>query len=172
MAVTFKRIAVLGATGPTGRALASELARRKHTVRVVSRRADALRGHFPAPEFEKKSADALERGSLAAALQGCDLVIDCIGLPGERMGDHPVTARNIAWFVRDSGARCLQVSSYGRSCRSGNCPSRNAILAKAARRGRASDAKPKTFCATWALPSFISRISSARACIRARCSAP
>ena len=50
--------------------------------------------------------------SLAPALRGCDLVIDCIGLPGERMADHPATARNIARFVKESGARSMQVSSY------------------------------------------------------------
>jgi nucleoside-diphosphate-sugar epimerase len=112
MASTFKRIAVVGATGPTGRALASELARRKCAVRVVSRRADVLKAHFPAPEFEKKPGDAMEYDSLAVALEGCDLVIDCIGLPGERMAEHPATARNIAQFVRRSGVRCMQVSSY------------------------------------------------------------
>jgi nucleoside-diphosphate-sugar epimerase len=112
MAPTFKRIAVVGATGPTGRALASELVGRECIVRVVSRRADVLKTHFPAPEFDKESGDAMEFASLAAALQGCDLVIDCIGLPGDRMADHPVTARNIAQFVRGSGARCMQVSSY------------------------------------------------------------
>jgi nucleoside-diphosphate-sugar epimerase len=112
MAASFKRIAVVGATGPTGRALAAELARRQFSVRVVSRRADVLNAQFPAPEFEKKPGDAMEFASLAAALQGCDLVIDCIGLPGERMAEHPATARNIARFARCSGARCMQVSSY------------------------------------------------------------
>ena len=89
MAPTFKRIAVVGATGPTGRALASELVGRKCIVRVVSRRADVLKAYFPAPDFDKKSGDAMEFASLAAALEGCDLVIDCIGLPGDRMADHP-----------------------------------------------------------------------------------
>jgi nucleoside-diphosphate-sugar epimerase len=112
MALTFKRIAVLGATGPTGRALASELQEREHTVRVVSRRADILNACFPGPGFEKKSGDAMEVASLAAALQGCDLVVDCIGLPGDRMADHPVTARSIAQVVQRFGARCIQVSSY------------------------------------------------------------
>jgi nucleoside-diphosphate-sugar epimerase len=112
MALSFKRIAVIGATGPTGRALASELRERKCAVRVVSRRADVLKAYFPAPEFEIRSGDAMEAASLVAALQGCDLVIDCIGLPGERMADHPATARNVAQVVRRSGARCLQVSSY------------------------------------------------------------
>lgn len=54
----------------------------------------------------------MEFASLAAALRGCDLVIDCIGLPAGRMADHPATARNIARFARESGARCMQVSSY------------------------------------------------------------
>ena len=54
----------------------------------------------------------MEFASLAAALRGCDLVIDCIGLPGDRMADHAATARNIARFVGESGARCVQVSSY------------------------------------------------------------
>jgi nucleoside-diphosphate-sugar epimerase len=112
MALTFERIAVVGATGPTGRALASELVGRKHAVRVVSRRADVLQACFPGSEFEKKPGDALKAASLAAALQGCDLVVDCIGLPGERMADHAVTARNIAQSVKESGARCVQVSSY------------------------------------------------------------
>jgi hypothetical protein len=81
-------------------------------VRAVSRRADVLNAHFPGSQFEKKSGDAMEFASLAAALRGCDLVIDCIGLPAERMADHAATARNIARFVRESGARCVQVSSY------------------------------------------------------------
>lgn len=112
MALTFKRIAVVGATGPTGRALASELLERKCSVRVVSRRADMLEACFPAVELEKRAGDATQYDSLAAALQGCDLVIDCIGLPGERMADHPTTARNIAQFVSRSRARCVHVSSY------------------------------------------------------------
>src|SRR5918996_1458002 len=66
MALTFERIAVVGATGPTGRALASELVGRKHAVRVVSRRADVLQACFPGSEFEKKPGDALKAASLAA----------------------------------------------------------------------------------------------------------
>lgn len=110
--MTFKRIAVVGATGPTGRALVAELLKRKCPVRAIARRADVLEAFFPEPGIEKRSGDALEFASLAAALQGCDAVVDCIGLPGERMADHPATARNIARFVKGSGARCMQVSSY------------------------------------------------------------
>lgn len=110
--MTFERIAVAGATGPTGRALVAELLKRKCPVRVIARRADVLEACFPEPEIEKKPGDALEYASLAPALRGSDLLIDCIGLPGERMADHPKTARNIARAMKDSGARCMQVSSY------------------------------------------------------------
>lgn len=106
------RIAIVGATGPTGRALAGELHGRGHSVRVVSRRGGALRACFPEPDIEKSPADALDFTSLSTALKGCGVVVDCIGLPGDRMAEHAATARNIARFVTDEGARCLQVSSY------------------------------------------------------------
>jgi nucleoside-diphosphate-sugar epimerase len=112
VALSFERIAVLGATGPTGFALTAELVARGFPLRVVSRSADALRAHFPSPEIEKRPGSALHVDSLAPALEGCDLVVDCIGLPGDRMAEHVVTAHNVARFVKASGARCLQVSSY------------------------------------------------------------
>jgi len=106
------RIAIVGATGPTGRALARALLERGLPVRAVSRRADALQAAFPQPEIEKRAGDAMNPASLAAALRECDVVVDCIGLPGDRMAEHAATARNIARFVSGSGAKCLQVSSY------------------------------------------------------------
>lgn len=112
MALELQRITVVGATGPTGRTLVSELCRREHPVRAVSRSIDSLNACFPGGEIEKRSGDALDFGSLQTALEGSDLVIDCIGLPGDRMADHPVTARNIARWTATTGARCLQVSSY------------------------------------------------------------
>ena len=106
------RIAVVGATGPTGRALAGELHARGHAVRVISRRGGALHACFPQAAIEKAPADALDFASLSQALKGCGVVVDCIGLPGDRMAEHAETARNIARFVAEAGARCLQVSSY------------------------------------------------------------
>jgi nucleoside-diphosphate-sugar epimerase len=106
------RIAIVGATGPTGRALASALAARGRAVRVVSRRLQALQNCFPQPAIEKSPGDAMDAASLASALKGCDIVVDCIGLPGERMAEHAVTARHIAEIAKGAGARCLQVSSY------------------------------------------------------------
>jgi len=107
-----RRIAIVGATGPTGRALAGELHARGRAVRAISRRAGALQACFPQEAIEKTPGDALERASLSKALDGCDVVVDCIGLPGDRMREHAATARNVARFVTEAGARCLQVSSY------------------------------------------------------------
>lgn len=112
MSLVFDRIAVLGATGPTGRSLVGLLAARGQRVRAVSRRRAALDAAFPGGPVEKRQGDALEAGSLRSAIEGCDLVVDCIGLPGDAMADHPRVARTIAETFRATGARCAQVSSY------------------------------------------------------------
>jgi nucleoside-diphosphate-sugar epimerase len=106
------RIAIVGATGPTGRALARELHALGRAVRVISRRGGALQACFPQEGIEKAPGDALDFASLSKALEGCGVVVDCIGLPPDRMDEHAATARNIARFVAEAGARCLQVSSY------------------------------------------------------------
>ena len=112
MTLSFEKVALLGATGPTGRALAAELRRRAVPVRAVARRRDGLEAAFPEAETEKAVADALDLDALKVSLDGCDSVVDCIGLPADQMADHPKTAHNIAEAVRENGARCLQVSSY------------------------------------------------------------
>jgi nucleoside-diphosphate-sugar epimerase len=113
--VTFQpnRIAVIGATGPTGIHLVRELARRGRRVRAVSRRRDRLEELFGEDEgVEIATADALDPEAVGRAVEGSDLVIDSIGLPPERMADHPKTARVISTAARGTGARCLQISSY------------------------------------------------------------
>ncbi|KPK37606.1 MAG: hypothetical protein AMJ69_10970 [Gammaproteobacteria bacterium SG8_47] len=112
MSLAFERTAVVGATGPTGRELTRQLVARGSTVRVVSRRLEALEALFPEPGVEKRAGDALDSSSVAQAIDGCDLVLDCIGLPPERMADHPRVAATLAGAIKRTGARCLQVSSY------------------------------------------------------------
>lgn len=107
-----EKTAIIGATGPTGFHLAQELLRRGRAVRAVSRSQDHLERVFAGTDAELAAADAVDAESLREAAAGCDLVVDAIGLPPERMADHPVTARNVAVAARTAGARCLQVSSY------------------------------------------------------------
>lgn len=106
------RVAVIGATGPIGIHLIRELARRGLAVRAISRRPDALRPLFAGAGVELAAADALDPEAIRRAVEGCDLVVDCIGLPPERMADHPRTARAISGAAREVAAHCLQVSSY------------------------------------------------------------
>jgi nucleoside-diphosphate-sugar epimerase len=107
-----KKVAIVGATGPTGFHLAAELGKTVGVVRVIARRTDKLARLFPDAAVEKCPADVLDAEATLHALDGCDLVFDCIGLPGDQMHLHPVTARNIAGALRRSRARCVQVSSY------------------------------------------------------------
>jgi nucleoside-diphosphate-sugar epimerase len=104
------KVAIVGATGPTGIHLVAELRKTAAAVRVVARSMDKLARLFPDAVIEKHSADILDADATLRA--GCDLVYDCIGLPGDQMHLHPVTARNIAGALRHTKARCVQVSSY------------------------------------------------------------
>jgi nucleoside-diphosphate-sugar epimerase len=106
------KIAVVGATGPTGLHLVTELRETVATVRVIARSMDKLVQLFPESAIEKWEADIRDANATLLAVEGCDIVYDCIGLPGDQMHLHPVIARNIARALRHAKARCVQVSSY------------------------------------------------------------
>lgn len=108
-----QRVAVVGATGPTGIYLVQELARRGRSVVAVSRRRGRLEELFGGEDgVEVATADALDTEAVRRVAEGADLVVDSIGLPPERMADHPRTARSIGEAAREAGARCLLISSY------------------------------------------------------------
>ncbi|MFO0986576.1 MAG: NAD(P)H-binding protein [Alphaproteobacteria bacterium] len=109
---TIAKAAIVGATGATGVALAAEFAAVGIGVRVVARRPDALARLFPSAASEKVPADARDATALARAVAGCDLVVDCIGLPAAAMHEHAIAARNIVAAAQGAGARVLQVSSF------------------------------------------------------------
>ncbi len=106
------KVAIIGATGPTGIHLAAELRKTTAVVRVVARRMDKLARLFPDETVDKWPADIRDADATLRAIEGCDLVYDCIGLPGDQMYLHPVTARNIARALQHTKARSIQVSSY------------------------------------------------------------
>jgi nucleoside-diphosphate-sugar epimerase len=109
---TFKKAAILGATGPIGISLARTLRENGLPVRVVSRSETNLKRLFADTVEECAAADMSQANDSRRAVEGCDLVFNCIGLPGDRMHQHPVTARNIAAAIERTGARCLHISSY------------------------------------------------------------
>ena len=106
------KIAIVGATGPTGISLTAALRKTGAEIRVIARGADTLAQVFPDRAVEKWSADILDSDSTLRAVEGCDLAYDCIGLPGDRMHMHPKVARNIARAVRHTNLQCVQISSY------------------------------------------------------------
>ena len=114
-----RKTAIVGATGPTGIWLARELAGRGRALRLSSRSLDrlertfaGLRREFPGLEIELVAADALEPASLPPALEGCGLMVDCIGLPSDALEGHVRIARNLAEACGEAGVRALQISSY------------------------------------------------------------
>lgn len=106
------RVAIVGATGPTGRSLAQELVERGTAVRAVSRSLDKLEQCFGGTPVETVSADALDANQLREAVAGCDVVVDAIGLPPDKMAHHETTARSVVAAAESSGARCLLISSF------------------------------------------------------------
>ena len=108
------KIAVVGATGPTGIHLVTELRKTVASVRVIARSTDRSVRLFIETAVEKWPADVLDTDATLRAIEGCDLVYDCIGLPGDQMHLHPVTARNIAGALGlHQGALCTGVELLG-----------------------------------------------------------
>ncbi len=106
------KVVIVGATGPTGIHLATELRKSMDAVRVVARGMDKLARLFPDAAIEKCPADMTDAEAALRAVDGCEVVYDCIGLPGDQMHLHTITARNLAGALRRTQARCVQVSSY------------------------------------------------------------
>ncbi|SDN70939.1 Putative NADH-flavin reductase [Geodermatophilus sp. DSM 45219] len=95
------RVAVLGATGATGRLLVDELVRRGHTVVALTRAPDPA-----GPEAVTWVAgDARDPGALSALVDGADAVVSALG---PRRGDgtlHREVAPLLVTALREAGVR-------------------------------------------------------------------
>jgi putative NADH-flavin reductase len=83
------RIAVLGATGRTGKLVIDQAIERGHVVRPITRRADAARDQTWAV------ADGSDVPAIQAAVRGCDAVAFAIG-PSGRGADPRVLSQSLA----------------------------------------------------------------------------
>jgi short subunit dehydrogenase-like uncharacterized protein len=81
-------LAILGVTGFTGRLVLDEARRAGLDVRLVGRRRDALE-ELAAPGEEVRVADARRFDEVAAACDGCDVVLSCAG-PFMEVGMGPI----------------------------------------------------------------------------------
>ncbi|WP_042378942.1 NAD(P)-dependent oxidoreductase [Streptacidiphilus melanogenes] len=104
-------LVVLGATGPTGRALTDQALAAGHRVTAVARRADTLPAR---PGLATVAADATREGVLDAVVADADAVLSALGVQPSRA---PVSlystgiANAVAAMERQGVKRLLAVSS-------------------------------------------------------------
>jgi nucleoside-diphosphate-sugar epimerase len=110
------KVAIFGAAGAIGRVVAAELQARGDAVRVVGRRADALRKMAPGAEIF--AADLADPGAARNAAAGMDAIVFCVGVPYDHFELHPQLARVALDAARDAGVRefvlVSNVYPYGR----------------------------------------------------------
>ena len=104
---------VTGATGKVGHAVARALVERGDEVRALVRDPAKAAGVLPAG-VEPVRGDVTDRGSVAAAVAGCELVFNAMGLPEQWVADESVFDRvnaegtlAVAQAAREAGARRL-----------------------------------------------------------------
>lgn len=141
---TFKQACIFGGTGFIGRQLVRELAHQGYIVRVITRvpeRAFFLKTAGSVGQIVPIFCDYSNEGSVRAALKGCDVVINCLGLLYERRKNdfHKVHVQlpaivaklcvleNVSRLIHVSALGCDEVQSkYGKTKHEGE----NAVLSQ------------------------------------------
>lgn len=105
------RALVTGATGKVGNAIASALLERGDEVRALVRDPRSAAGVLP-NGIEPIKGDATEPATLPAAVEGCELVFNGMGLPEQWVRDEGIFERvnaqgsgNLARAAREAGVR-------------------------------------------------------------------
>src|SRR5690242_16781300 len=86
------RVLVTGATGKVGHAIASALLDRGESVRALVRDPNSAAEVLPAG-IEPVAGDATDTESLDAAVDGCELVFNSMGLPEQWVRDTAIFER-------------------------------------------------------------------------------
>jgi nucleoside-diphosphate-sugar epimerase len=86
------QVLVTGATGKVGYAIASALLERGDQVRAVVRDPKRAAGILPAG-IEPVQGDATDNASLAASVEGCELVFNAMGMPEQWVKDEAIFDR-------------------------------------------------------------------------------
>jgi nucleoside-diphosphate-sugar epimerase len=110
-----ERVALFGAAGAIGHALAPELERSGIAYRTAGRTVARLQREFP--RSEAVQADFLSGEGLADAARGADTVFYLAGAPYTEFYKHPIMVRNALEAARSEGVRrfvhVAPVYSYG-----------------------------------------------------------
>jgi len=106
--MTMERIAVLGGSGFIGRHLVRMLTEHGKRAVVITRRRERAKHLFMLPTVEVVEAEVSDPAQLAAALRGCDAVINLVGVLQSRPGEpYGVDFRRAhAELPRDLAAAC------------------------------------------------------------------
>jgi dihydroflavonol-4-reductase len=86
------QVLVTGATGKVGHAIATALLDRGETVRALVRDPQRAAGILPAG-VEARAGDATDASSLSAAVEGCELVFNSMGMPEQWVKDEGIFDR-------------------------------------------------------------------------------
>jgi len=92
-------ILVAGGTGFVGGGIVRELARRGKPVAVLTRNAAKAATRFPYIEVEYREGDVRDPASLAAAVQGAEVVIGCVQFP-----NSPIENRRRGYTFEETDA--------------------------------------------------------------------
>ena len=95
-----KLIAVIGATGRTGRLVIEQALIRGNSVVALARRPEAV--HLADPRVRVTRADVLDRDSLHGVFEGCDAVISALGV-GTSKDATEVYSKGIANVLAEMG---------------------------------------------------------------------
>ena len=113
------KVLVTGGTGVVGQATVTELLRRGHSVRVLSRSADEVCAQWP-EGVEAWPAAISDQSELRGCAEGCDLVVHVAGIMQESPPDQTYEAVNVEGtraIVREAerckAGRFIYVSSLG-----------------------------------------------------------
>ena len=82
-----RRVALLGGTGFVGRTLAARLQREGLKTRVITRDLGHTRALWTLPDVECRAVNTDDAAAFAAALDGCDAVVNLVGILNERRDD-------------------------------------------------------------------------------------
>lgn len=114
-------IAILGGSGFVGHHLASRLVRDEHNVRILTRRAERHRDLLVLPTVEVVDCNVHDQLALNAAVAGCDVVVNLVGILNEKGHSgkgferaHVDLPRTVVEACRANGiTRLLHMSALG-----------------------------------------------------------
>ncbi|GCD93153.1 NAD(P)-dependent oxidoreductase [Embleya hyalina] len=103
------RIAILGSTGPTGRLLVARAVERGHDVVALARRPERI--EVPAAaNLRVVRADVTDAGTVAAAVEGADVVISALGITKKQ---DPAILVDGARQIASAASRVVWLTSLG-----------------------------------------------------------